>query len=635
VKYFSVPMGLLLAVLLPSALVLGEIPPSETLLPPTTKGFVSVPNVEAMIAAFNKTQLGELVHDPIMEPFVEDLRGQLQAKFKQSGLRLGLQLEDLKGVYGGEVALAAIQPDGNKKASAMILIVDITGKHEQAKNLIATVSTNLEARGAKRSTIQLGGGDATMLALPKKATETIQRNAIYIIAGDMLLIGDHEPTMEFILKRAKGGDAASDSLVKLDAYQAIMARCTKAAGAVTSHAKWFVEPFGYVDVIRASNGGKRRRGKDLAAILARQGFSAVKGIGGLVSMGNAEADVIHNTMVYAPTPSTGDRLQLAARMLDFPNSPSLAPSDWIPENVGSYLSLNWKVKDAFLYSKTLVDEMFDEVFDTTLEGLKSDPDGPQVDIKNNLVNHLGDRITLLTDSSLPIDVKSERLLFAIEVTSPEVVKATIDKMMKVDPAARLVTLETGEKIWEIVNQEPVAVSVPELSFDDAGDLGGSEEGDSEGQEDDGPKLPNSAIGVIQGHLIVSSHVGFIGEVAKNFKEKKSLSAGGDYQAVNEFLNRMSEGEHSLRAFSRTATTYQTTYELIRQGKMPQGESLLATALNKLFGEDEDGVERKQQIDGSKLPEFAKVAKYFGTAGFTMTTQSDGWLISGCLLRNSK
>lgn len=632
-KYFSAPAALLLALFFQSALALGEIPPTETLLPPTTKGYVSVPNVEALIAAFNKTQLGELIHDPIMEPFVEDLKGQLQAKFKQSGLRLGLQLEDLKGVYGGEIALAAIQPDGNKKAAAMIMIVDITGKQKEAITLVNQISATLETRGAKRSTMKVGGVDATLLALPKKATETIQRNAIYVLSGDMLLIGDHAPTMESILARAKGGESA-ETLVKQDAYQAIMARCTKAAGAVTSHAKWFVEPFGYVDVIRAANGGKRRRGKDLAAILTRQGFAAVKGIGGLVSMANGEADIVHNTFVYAPKPTEGDRLQLAARMLDFPNSPALAPADWIPQSVGSFMTLNWKVQDAFAYSKSLVDEMFDEVYETTLDGLRDDPDGPRVDIRKDLVEHLGDRITLLTDNSLPIDIKSERLLFAIEVKSPEAVKKTIDKMMQVDPNAQEVTLDTGEKIWKIVNENPAfAEAVPDIMLDDGGELGLS--GDEEEQDQDGPKLPNSAIGVINGHLLVASHVEFIAEVAKNFKAKESLNSAADYQAVSEFLSRMSAGEHSLRAFSRTATTYQGTYELIRQGKMPQGETLLATALNKLFGEDEDGIERKQQIDGSKLPEFSKVAKYFGTAGFAMTTQEDGWLISGCLLRSNK
>ena len=42
--------------------------PSEELLPSTTKGYVSVPNVEALRAKWNETQLGQLVNDPVMKP---------------------------------------------------------------------------------------------------------------------------------------------------------------------------------------------------------------------------------------------------------------------------------------------------------------------------------------------------------------------------------------------------------------------------------------------------------------------------------------------------------------------------------------------------------------------------------------
>jgi hypothetical protein len=433
-----------------------------------------------------------------------------------------------------------------------------------------------------------------------------------------------------ILKLAASSDA-KDTLESAEAYQTIMARCAKASGENSPHAKWFVEPFGYVEVMRAANGGKRRRGKDLAKILSEQGFNAVKGLGGVVELGKGEADVIHKTFIYAPAPVSGERFVKAAKVLDFPNGKELAPPEWIPPSVGSYLTLNWKVREAFEASKSLVDAMFDDVFETTLDGLKNDPDGPQVDIRKNLVAQLGERITLLTDNHLPIDIKSERLLFAIDVTDSAVVKATIDKMMKADPAAKPVKLESGETIWEIVNEQDV-YAVKELVIDSGEEV---LEDAEEAQDEDGPRLPNSAVGVINGHLFIASHVDFIKEVSANFTKKDALSAAADYQQIHEFLGRMSAGEHSLRGFSRTATTYQGAYELIRQGKMPQGETLLAGALNKLFGGDEDGVERKQQIDGSKLPEFSKVAKYFGIAGFTMSTEADGWLVSGCLLRNKE
>ena len=53
------------------------------------------------------------------------------------------------------------------------------------------------------------------------------------------------------------------------------------------------------------------------------------------------------------------------------------------------------------------------------EGLKEDPNGPQIDLRADLIKHLGRRVSMLTDYQLPITTTSERLLFAIEATNPE------------------------------------------------------------------------------------------------------------------------------------------------------------------------------------------------------------------------
>jgi hypothetical protein len=69
--------------------------PSEELLPNTTKAYISIPDLEKLSAAWNKTQLGQLVNDPEMKPFVEDLQRQLKAKFSQAGVRLSVTFDDL------------------------------------------------------------------------------------------------------------------------------------------------------------------------------------------------------------------------------------------------------------------------------------------------------------------------------------------------------------------------------------------------------------------------------------------------------------------------------------------------------------------------------------------------------------
>ena len=70
----------------------------------------------------------------------------------------------------------------------------------------------------------------------------------------------------------------------------------------------------------------------------------------------------------------------------------------------------------------------------------------------------------------------------------------------------------------------------------------------------------------------------------------------------------------MRSFSRTDEEYRPTYELIRQGKMPESESLLGKLLNRLLGPEDEDVLREQQIDGSQLPDFEAVRRYLGPAG---------------------
>ena len=42
--------------------------------------------------------------------------------------------------------------------------------------------------------------------------------------------------------------------------------------------------------------------------------------------------------------------------------------------------------------------------------------------------------------------------------------------------------------------------------------------------------------------------------------------------------------------------------------------------------------RTQKLDGSKLPDYDVVRRYLGPAGVTTTTESDGWVITGFVLK---
>ena len=129
--------------------------PSETLLPDTTQGFFAISNVDTLNEHWNKTQLGHLMADPVMEPFTKDIRRQFDERWSNVHERLGLTLDDMKGVPGGDVAIGLIAPAPGK--AALAIVIDVTGKLPQANEMLQKVTAAQLQRGAKRSELKVEG----------------------------------------------------------------------------------------------------------------------------------------------------------------------------------------------------------------------------------------------------------------------------------------------------------------------------------------------------------------------------------------------------------------------------------------------------------------------------------------------
>src|SRR5438045_3302178 len=94
---FSIALQLLLVALAAAG------PPSDTLLPKSTKGYVSVARAHEFDDRWNKTQLGQMFKDDVMKAFVEDFKKQIREDFGAIERKLGLTYDDLKGISDGEM----------------------------------------------------------------------------------------------------------------------------------------------------------------------------------------------------------------------------------------------------------------------------------------------------------------------------------------------------------------------------------------------------------------------------------------------------------------------------------------------------------------------------------------------------
>ncbi len=642
--YNALFLSLVVGALVPGALVssASAAPPSERLLPAGTKGFVATNNVDEVRTKFRETQLGELVNDPVMKPFIDDLKEQIGGKLEKAGKRMGLKWADMEGVYGGEVALALVQPDAKDKTShATVLLVDITGKRDKADALLAKVAANQMSNKATRSALKAGGVDMVVYTQPLAAGAKAPEKAYYFIKDDVLVATDHLAVATEIAGRF--GGAGTPALATVEAFQAAMKRNTDAAAGTPQQLRWFVEPFGYAEVSRAIQGGRRKRGNDMLKILKDQGFAAIQGVGGYVFFSTGTEEVLHRTYIHAPATASKeserakDKYNLAMRLLDFPNSAApadLEPHGWVLPDVASYLTFNMKLKDAFEMSKTLVDAIAGEtgVFDDIWLNLETDPNGPKINIRKELVDLLGERLTIMADVKVPVDLKSERLMGLIEVTDSAMVAKALEKAFANDPAAKKKVIK-GQIIWELTQEEVIADDT-ELMIEGAGFVSKEEGEEAAADEEEGPAvLPNMALTVFDGHLIVSTHLDFVKEFIERQGTHMGLANEAEFKRVTTELQRLGSKLDSFRFFTRTEESYRATYELVKQNKLPQSETMLARLLNSLLSEPKEaGALRKQAIDGSKLPDFDVVSKYFGPGGFYVQSERDGWYVVGCLLK---
>jgi hypothetical protein len=616
----------------------------ERLLPATTKGVVLITDVDVLAKHWDATELGKLMADPVMEPFAKDLRRQFQDRLSRLRERLGVKLDDLRGVPSGEMDIALIQPGPDKAAVA--LLADVTGHLDKARELLVKVSNNLKAKGAKETVENFGGVPLIIYDLPETADYPANRIAYFFDERAGLLgAADDIDEAKRILTRKAGQATPGGTLRDIVPFQKVMSRCQQHDRRVSPRIqqpqiRWYLDPMGYAECVRTLTPEKhRRKGRSVITVFRNQGFDAIQGIGGFIDFKVEGYELLHRTAVYAPGPYKN---MVGMDVLTFPNSRDHSLPAFIPNDVATCTTFQWNMLKAFdnigpTFNELNADEGETGLWDDLIRDFKEDKYGPQIDLREELVKYLDDRIVVISDYVLPITTTSERLLFAVKVRNPQQVAAAMKKLLKDDPTIRGRKFE-GLDIWETVEQEemdlpePPDIELPNLTPEKKKPVGRKGRSFRGEDEEEQPLLPHASVTVCYGHLLIASHYDYLVDILKRSKKPDPLANCMDYRVVSAAMDRLGAGEGFLRSFSRTDEEYRPTYELIRAGKMPEAETLFGRMLNSLFGPQKPGVIREQKVDGREMPPYQIVRRYLGPAGIFGRTESEGWFVVGFTLK---
>ncbi len=73
------------------------------------------------------------------------------------------------------------------------------------------------------------------------------------------------------------------------------------------------------------------------------------------------------------------------------------------------------------------------------------------------------------------------------------------------------------------------------------------------------------------------------------------------------------------------------YELFRQDKLTQSQSMLATILDRILRPKDELRNVNQRVKGDRLPPYEVVREYFMPGASRVETHPDGWSFEGFIL----
>ena len=629
-------------------------PTAEQIFPDTTKGFIVIKNLEEFTEQWNQTQFGKLMNDPLMDDFKKEIQKQLTERMEST---FGLTFDGISSLPSGELAFGMIAAPSQIPGYA--LTMDITGKRTETDKYLANLTQKIVAVGAKKTTETYRERQITILTFPPPETpptirgtrveiaiEPVERNAYYMFWDDILIASDQLHLIHVLADRLASQNTTK-SLSEVAAYQVVMKRCIgDTPEGASPILRWYVEPLDYGESVRIAMQNRnaatqnRRERPSIFSILKQQGFDAIRGIGGTVSIKAEEQESVYRTFIHTQRP-----YRLAMRMLDFPNNTQFAPPAWLPKDLARCTQFYVDPQAIFDNFGVLFDAIVmpgeEGVWRDILDGLEKDPHGPKINVREELVAHLGNRVLGMSRYDKPITVKSESMVVAVELKlgQERAMLSGIEKLFGTDPEMEAM-LHNSYKIWHRKPQDviaPIEIDIPPLF----GDSSSNDRtvvpmavvrGQQPMEEDRPPMFPDGGVVVAKGCLFVSTNIEYLRVILDRLDGAVESSIGdeSEYQLVSGIFGDMglTDKPHFFQFFARTHETLRPTYEMVRLDRMAQSQALLGKILNEFLSPEEGSGVRRQIIDGSTLPEFVKVEQYFGVVGIYGASESDGYFIKG-------
>jgi len=603
--------------LLSQAAIAQELPKAVDLLPGSTQAFTVLPKSSEFIKNWKETQLGQLADDDRMKDFWSNQQEELRRRLASAGWQLSLKVEDLENLCSGQAALGLIsRPEVTEKPFSLALIIDVAERSEAVDQFFQRVGLDMESQKGILKKIDASGIEVKHYSIPKLSADGRARDSYFAVSKDQLLISDDLRSIQELI--GAQSNPREDSLAKSELYAKIQQRIVRDEH--TAEIEYFVKPLGLGKLLRSISAQKGKKQVDLLKLLEDQGFGSILAAAGSIQLAKEDLDMHHQGFVLRE-----EELPESVQILDFPNQKALVPPPWISAGSASVMGFSWNFTEAFPKLRGIVDAYIgDAQFDEILEQIKNDPQGPQIDIRKEILPHIGQEFYTVTEIIEPINPDSKRSLICIKLNDPEnKLYGVLNRYSKSEPGASIE--DVGDyRIWKFSNDEE---EEEVIEFNNPGNKNAKEEEDEEK-----PLLNKWGVCIVDGYFVFASNPDSLVQVIENAKNQ---AIHGDFEKLSSVQSVRAMQEKLLSAEGQCFSeidladrSAEMQYELFRQGILPQSRSLMAIIAERVLKTDKS---KPQEFQGSKLPPYEQVKHFFTPRGFVVRTEKDGWGIDAFIL----
>ncbi|MBQ1454504.1 MAG: hypothetical protein IIZ25_01480 [Thermoguttaceae bacterium] len=596
---------------------------TDRLFPSTTKGFFAISDVNHLCQQWRSTDFGSTIRTEPFDPFRQSFSEQLEQSWIR---RFGMTFNDVISIASGEIGGGLVAAPG--KTPGLALIISVKGREKELNTFLTKLIKKVtsDPNGASRReaiTTKRGSAEVTVLTFPDEKNPVVLRTVYFALVGGYFFAADQKYLLEQIF-----GDRSSP-LAGNVVYQTIMRRCTADYPEQKEpQVRFFVVPLEFGEALYSLQNSASKEGTRPMSpwpILANQGFSGIQGVGGIFDFGTEQYEGIFRMKVYIPEQPT-----LALKMLRFLDSKEIPVPDWVGQESSRCSFLNMDILSLFNNMGPLFDDFVGTagVWEDTLQSLEKDEKGPKVNLKTELIAHLGPQISVMRT----FQDFNEKVFIGVQIRDGQSkeVSSALHRMFDNDPDFTSVPYG-GDVIWshtpKVQQSEPTRVS---------GRHGARAQGRAQQtQETQQQSKFRYAFYVADDTLFASND-------AEALRQHLDRRAAGDivsvektlnYQTISAILsNAAGPNGYSFKIFANNLEGMRNNYELLRENRLDQGKTLFALLVRTILNGPDNKSGAHFTVDGSTLPPFSALEGHIGPAGFYGQNESDGWFYKGITIK---